>query len=84
MNRTTAEALDRRNRQDPTSWIALVVGVDYIARQLAVNVKGRSGPRRVSVAQSVDLGTATLPKIKVGSQVLIQRLDDKYICIAAL
>ncbi len=89
MKRTIAWSIDRRSGMETTEWIATVVGVDIVARQLAVNIKGRSGPRRVQVSKQVDMGTAANPKFSDGSvspptQVIIKRLDDQYIYVQSL
>ncbi len=84
MSRTVAESIDQRQKNEQTSWVGVVIGVDYVARQIAVNVRGGSGPRRVRLAQSIDLGTATNPKVIVGGSILIQRIEDEYIAIAVI
>lgn len=80
MNRTVSQDFDTRNasQQDIFPCTAIVVGVDYLARQVAINIRGRSGPRHVDVGKSIDMGTSTNPKIVVGSQVIVSRMEDKY------
>ncbi len=84
MQRTIAETIDQRQKSEITSFVATVVAVDYLLPQLAVNIRGNSGPRRVKMAKSISAGTAADPKIVKGSQILVQRINDEYICIAVI
>ncbi len=87
MQRTIMELLEQRLKErEQTTWTATVKGVDYVAHRIAVNIRGKSGPSSVHVPPSIDLGTATSPKVVADStRVLIQRMDDDtYICLAIL
>lgn len=86
MRRTIATALDQRIQQaaDTSRWVAMVVGLDYVGRMLAVNIKGASGPRRVIVSNALNLGTALTPLVFVGSQVIVERIDDQYYATALI
>ncbi len=64
------------------SWEAVVVGVNYFARRLSVNVTRTAGPRRVRVLSTIDVGTAEKPGIQIGDRVLIVRnYYNEYVAI---
>lgn len=72
-----------QNLTSAQTWprLADIIAVDYCAKIVTVNIKGMSGPRRVVVMDVTQLGTASAPKVHVGNQAVVQRIDDQYIAL---
>ena len=74
-----AQSIDARQRVEQTKWIADIISIDYLARTIAVNISGASGPRVLAIPINLDLGTVSAPKFFVGNQAIVERINDRYV-----
>ncbi len=66
------------------SWIGRIMQVDYIGRSVAVAMLPEeiSGPSRVQVIPSIDLGTMAAPLVKPGQTIrIVRKQDNTYLGI---
>lgn len=73
----------RRNDKPPERFNCKIQRVGYVSRTLKVTARGYSGPKKVKVAQSIQLGTPDKPVVTTNSIAVVERQPEgRWLCIA--
>ncbi len=80
MRPTIATAIKTQQPTEVSTWLADIISIDYNAKQMVINIRGASGPRRVNIG-ALNVGTSASPLMFAGNQVIVQRLNDQYFAL---
>lgn len=80
MKWTSSKSLDKRYKdEDQNQIIAEIISINIATRKVEVNIGGATGPRNIVIADSLDIGTPSSPKVSQGCKAVLLRTQDEQI-----